>query len=175
MTTLGHYRPIMRLNITVVTTRSVGVAESKSIHGAFSRTLRRYNADGCLPGQRFSGGRRIFSVTELEAIRHRGRSVQVKTSEGAVLVYGRMSSRRLAKEGHLGQPMGRLREATAGRMVAGEFCNVAWGLSDRRPSLRRASQAYLAPETTQLWVTHPDRLACFGAGIVDQLLAETKK
>ncbi len=140
MTTLGHYRPIMRLNITVVTTRSVGVAESKSIHGAFSRTLRRYNADGCLPGQRFSGGRRIFSVTELEAIRHRGRSAQVKTSEGAVLVYGRVSSRRLAKEGHLGQPMGRLREATAGRMVAqgssamwlGDYLTVAQAFGGHR-------------------------------------------
>ncbi|MDA8270720.1 MAG: IS607 family transposase [Actinomycetota bacterium] len=157
--------------MAVVTVRFVGVAEAKSMLGVSSRTLRRYTAEGRLPDRRSPGGRRIFSVTELEAIQRRGRLVRPETSEGAVIVYGRVSSRRQAKEGDLGRQMERLREATAGRMIAGEFSDVASGLSDRRPGLRRALHACLAPEVTEIWITHPERLARFGVGIMEQLLS----
>ena len=148
----------------------VGVREAKAILGVTSRTLRRYTASGRLPDRRSPGGHRIFSVAELEAILHRRGEIPVSEGLGAVVLYARVSSRRQAQEGDLERQLARLREVAKHRVVAGEFSDVASGLSDRRSGLRRALLACQDSSVTELWVTHQERLARFGVGIIEQLL-----
>lgn len=150
--------------------RFVGVAEARAFLGVSSRTLRRYTAEGRLPDRRSPGGRRVFSLAELEAISHRRKLSSAEEGHGAVVLYARVSSRRQAKEGDLGRQMARLEQAARKRRVAGKFSDVASGLSERRSGLRGALRACLAPEVSELWVTHRERLARFGVGVAEQLL-----
>ncbi|MEV0050672.1 MerR family DNA-binding transcriptional regulator [Saccharopolyspora shandongensis] len=51
--------------------------------GVSTRTLRRDTQQGVLPDRRSAGGRRVFSVTELEDVRRRRESLP--PIEGVVL------------------------------------------------------------------------------------------
>lgn len=164
-------RTHVRARLTFVVDRLVGVAEARAMLGVSSRTLRRYTAEGKLPDRRSPGGRRVFSVVEIEAILHQRGKAPVGDGLGAVVLYGRVSSRRQAQEGDLDRQMAVLRNRAQDRLVLGEFSDVASGLSDRRAGLRRALRACLVPEVTELWVTHPERLARFGIGAIGQLLS----
>jgi putative resolvase len=95
----------------------------------------------------------------------------VSEGVGAVVLYARVSSRRQAQEGDLERQLARLRDTAKDRVVAGEFSDVASGPSDRRSGLRRALLACRDPSVTELWVTHQERLARFGVGIIEQLLS----
>lgn len=133
--------------------------------GVSTRTLRRYTDNGTLPDTRSPGGRRIFRKADLDQVKsHRG-----GRATGAVVLYGRVSSRRQEAEGDLGRQMARLRAAATGP-VFGEFTDVASGLSDRRYGVRRALSACMDPAVDTLMLTHPDRLARFGVGIIEHLL-----
>jgi predicted site-specific integrase-resolvase len=127
--------------------------------------MRRYTLQGKLPDVRGAGGRRIFQIRDLDALTSRG------LDDGAVVLYARVSSRRQWSEGDLDRQVGRLRDAVGGRGIAGEFTDVASGLSDRRTGLRRALTACTDPAVDTLMVTHPERLARFGVGVIEHLLA----
>lgn len=145
----------------------VSATRAARILGVSTRTLRRYTASGLLADRRSPGGKRIFSVVELEALRHgRGRLPDV---EGVVL-YGRVPSQRQRSEGDLDRQMARLRKAAAGRPVVGEFFDVASGLSDQRRGLRRALTWCQRPEVTVLLVEHEERLARFGTGVIRDVM-----
>ena len=133
--------------------------------GVSTRTMRRYTLQGKLPDVRGAGGRRIFQIRDLDALTSRG------LDDGAVVLYARVSSRRQWSEGDLDRQVGRLRDAAGGRIIAGEFTDVASGLSDRRTGLRRALTACTDPAVDTLMVTHPERLARFGVGVIEHLLA----
>lgn len=51
------------------------------------------------------------------------------------------------------------------------FTDVASGLSDRRAGLRKALAECMKPGVGRLVVEHPDRLARFGVGVIEHLLA----
>jgi putative resolvase len=53
----------------------------------------------------------------------------------------------------------------------GVFTDVASGLSDRRAGLRKALSECMKPGVDRLLVEHPDRLARFGVGLIEHLLA----
>ena len=95
---------------------------------------------------------------------------QLLTVCGSVVLYGRVSSHRQQQEGDLGRQLERLRAAAGDRSVAGEFCDVASGLSERRMGLRRALRACQAEHVTVLLVTHEERLARFGAGLLAEVV-----
>lgn len=132
--------------------------------GVSTRTLRRYTADGTLPDRRSPGGRRVFDTSELDRLSAR-RGDQPE-AVGAVVLYARVSSHRQRAEGDLDRQLGRLRAAAGSRPVAGEYFDVASGLSDKRKALRRALGACQADEVTALLVSHPERLARFGTGLL---------
>ena len=135
--------------------------------GVSTRTLRRYTQQGVLTDRRSPGGRRVFSLVELEAARkERGRLAPV---EGLVL-YARVSSQRQRSEGDLDRQMARLREAADGRTVVGEFWDVASGLSDQRRGLRRALEACQRPGVSVLLIEHEERLARFGVALVREVM-----
>jgi excisionase family DNA binding protein len=143
----------------------LSIAAAAARLGVSVRTVRRYTVDGKLPDTRSAGGRRIFRIVDLDAL------VTGRVSEGAVVLYGRVSSCRQQVEGDLDRQVATLREAAAGRVVAGQFTDVASGLSDRRKGLARALTACQDPAVDTLLVTHPDRLSRFGVGIIEHLLA----
>lgn len=157
--------------LVVVMEQMVGMRDARRMLGVSARTLRRYTAEGKLPDRRSPGGQRIFSIADLEAVMHQRKPSSPETGVAGVVIYGRVSSRRQAQEGDLDRQMALLRECARGRVVVGEFSDVASGLSDRRAGLRRAIRACLDPEVKELWVTHKERLARFGVGIIEQLLA----
>jgi putative resolvase len=129
--------------------------------GVSTRTLRRYTAEGRLPDARSAGGRRIFRIGDLDAITG-------KPSTGKAVGYARVSSRRQHAEGDLDRQVARLQQHHGGLVV---FTDVACGLSDRRAGLRKALSEWMKPGVDRLLVEHPDRLARFGVGLIEHLLA----
>lgn len=129
--------------------------------GVSTRTLRRYTAEGRLPDARSAGGRRIFRIGDLDAITR-------KPATGKAIGYARVSSRRQQAEGDLDRQVTRLQDRGADLVV---FTDVASGLSDRRAGLRKALSECMKPGVDRLLVEHPDRLARFGVGLIEHLLA----
>lgn len=129
--------------------------------GVSTRTLRRYTAEGRLPDARSAGGRRIFRIGDLDAITR-------KSSTGKAVGYARVSSRRQHAEGDLDRQVSRLQDRDSDLVV---FTDVASGLSDRRAGLRKALSECMKPGVDRLLVEHPDRLARFGVGLIEHLLA----
>ncbi|AOS94793.1 hypothetical protein AN480_27260 (plasmid) [Mycobacterium intracellulare subsp. chimaera] len=129
--------------------------------GVSTRTLRRYTQQGRLPDARSAGGRRIFRIGDLDAITS-------KPCAGNAIGYARVSSRRQQAEGDLDRQVGRLQEKQRDLLV---FTDVASGLSDRRAGLRKALSECMKPGVDRLLVEHPDRLARFGVGLIEHLLA----
>ena len=130
--------------------------------GVSTRTLRRYTQQGRLPDARSAGGRRIFRIGDLDAI---GR----KPCAGKAVGYARVSSRRQEAEGDLDRQVARPRAHAGDALVV--FTDVASGLSDRRAGLRKALGECMQPGVDRLLVEHPDRLARFGVGVIEHLLA----
>jgi putative resolvase len=129
--------------------------------GVSTRTLRRYTADGRLPDARSAGGRRIFRIGDLDTLAY-------KPSTGKAVGYARVSSRRQQAEGDLDRRVARLQDHADDLVV---FTDVASGLSDRRAGLRKALSECMKPGVDRLLVEHPDRLARFGVGVIEHLLA----
>jgi putative resolvase len=131
--------------------------------GVSARTLRRYTQEGKLPDRRSAGGRRVFRLADLDGS---GRN----TPGGRTVVYARVSSRRQQAEGDLDRQVSRLQDYVGeGDVVV--FSDVASGLSDRRVGLRKALTECMGREVNRLVVEHPDRLARFGVGLIEHLLA----
>ncbi|MFJ5548207.1 IS607 family transposase [Streptomyces sp. NPDC093225] len=137
--------------------------------GVSTRTLRRYTLEGVLEDRRSPGGRRVFRVGDLDALARRRGSAVVPASGGVVL-YGRVSSHRQRAEGDLERQMDRLRQAAGERLIVGEFTDVASGLSEKRKGMRRALRACQAEGVTSLLVTHDERLARFGTGLLAEVV-----
>ncbi|WP_190812498.1 MerR family DNA-binding transcriptional regulator [Saccharopolyspora pogona] len=74
-----------------MTDRLVPTTIAARMLGVSTRTLRRYTQQGVLPDRRSAGGRRVFSVAELEDVRRR--RGPVPPAEGVVL-YARVPSQR---------------------------------------------------------------------------------
>ncbi|HXA13272.1 MAG TPA: IS607 family transposase [Mycobacterium sp.] len=91
-----------------------------------------------------------------------------KPGAGRAVGYARVSSRRQQADGDLDRQVGRLREHDTELVV---FSDVASGLSERRAGLRKALGECMKPGVDRLVVQHPDRLARFGVGLIEHLLA----
>lgn len=141
--------------------------------GVTVRTMRYYTSVGRLPDRRGPGGRmgdrRVFIRSEVEALKiKRG---YPRDPDSKVVIYARVSSHRQAKEGDLTLQIARL-QATAGKQeVFGTYQDIRSGLADNRPGLRAALEACRRPEVRELLITHPERLARFGTGIIENLLS----
>ncbi|MCC3770765.1 IS607 family transposase [Streptomyces sp. UNOC14_S4] len=147
----------------------VSAGRAAKLIGVSTRTLRRYTLEGVLEDRRSPGGRRIFRVGDLDAVARR-RGAPNLPPAGGVVLYGRVSSHRQRSEGDLDRQMARLRQAAGDRIVAGEFSDVASGLSDKRKGLRRALRACQAESVTTLLVTHEERLARFGTAMLAEVV-----
>jgi putative resolvase len=77
-------------------------------------------------------------------------------------------SRRQQADGDRDRQVARLRAHDDAVVV---FSDVASGVSDRRAGLRQVLGECMKPGVDRLVVAHPDRLARFGVGVIEQLLA----
>lgn len=136
--------------------------------GCSVRTLRWYTKTGKLTDRRSTGGQRRFQLAELRAFR--GDPV----APAGVVLYARVSSRRQKDEGDLDRQVERLEQLAeaSGKRVVATYRDVASGLSDTRRGFLAALRKCAGQDVTELWVTHPDRLARFGRGGLEVLLSE---
>jgi predicted site-specific integrase-resolvase len=81
--------------------------------GVTSRTLRRYAGEGKLPDVRGAGNRRIFLVSDIDALTS-------KRGAGKATGYALVSSRRQQAEGDPGRRAARLRAAVAAEARSGD-------------------------------------------------------
>lgn len=147
----------------------IDTARAAQMLGVSVRTMRYYTDTGRLPDRRIGTRRRKFLRSDLDKFKaERG---YTKDIGRAVVIYARVSSHRQAKEGDLDRQVTRLRAAAGKRPVHSVHRDIASGLSERRAGLRAALAACQAQEVGELLITHPERLARFGTGIIEQLLA----
>jgi len=164
----------MMMPVSTCDDRLLPLREARHLTGLSSTTLRRWTKDGRLVDRRSVGGHRRFLVSELEAATGARFRRALDGKQPTVVIYGRVSSRRQAGEGDLDRQMGRLKDWVLEHrpsMAVESFSDVASGLSDRRPGLRRALERCQAEEVVELVVAHPERLARFGTGLITSLLA----
>ena len=116
----------------------------------------------------------MFLISDLEAFTGVPFRRLLGEKQPTVVLYGRVSSRRQASEGDLDRQMSRLREWVEKHrraVIVESFSDVASGLSDRRPGLRRALERCQDDDVVELVVAHTERLARFGTGLITSLLS----
>ena len=146
----------------------LSIGEAAALLGLQVRTLRLYANQGRLPCERGPGARRAFRRPDVERLRDQrlGRRL------GALVLYARVSSHRQAQEGDLKRQLARLESYAGQRVIAARYHDIASGLAEGRAGLRRALAACARPGVSELVVTHRERLARFGTGAIEQLLAQ---
>lgn len=153
--------------------RLLPLREARRLTGLSETTLRKWMAEGRIPQRRTPSGQRRFAISDLEDAC--GGPLRPGSRLRAVTVcYARVSSRRQASEGDLAGQQERLEAWVAVERAASDvevFSDVGSGLSDRRGGLRRALIRCQAPEVSELVVEHRERLARFGVGTIEVLLA----
>jgi excisionase family DNA binding protein len=145
----------------------LSIADAAALLGVKVRTLRLWANEGRLPFERGPLGRRLFYHPDIERLR----AARIGERPPAVVLYARVSSHRQEKEGDLTRQRQRLRTAMADREIAGDFADIASGLSEKRSGLRRALITCAQPAVGELVITHRERLARFGVGPLETLLA----
>ena len=147
----------------------IGTTEAAQMLGVSSRTMRYYTSTGKLIDRRGLGRHRVFIRSEIESFKlKRGYS---RDQGQQVVIYARVSSRRQVKEGDLARQIARLKKAAGSKEIHSIHQDIASGLSDRRAGLRKALAACREPAVGELLITHPERLARFGTGIITEMLA----
>jgi excisionase family DNA binding protein len=146
----------------------IDTAQAAQMLGVSVRTMRYYTDTGRLPDRRSGTRRRKFLRSDLDRFKlERG---YIRDTGKAVVLYARVSSHRQAKEGDLERQIARLKVAAGRRTIHSVHKDIASGLSERRAGLRAALAACQEAEVGELLVTHPERLARFDTGIIEQLL-----
>ena len=106
----------------------------------------------------------MFRLADLHAL-NTGR----KDSRTGVVIYARVS--RAGQKDDLVRQVEDLERAAEGRTVLATYSDVASGLSDKRRGLGKLLRRVEAGDVSAVLVTHPDRLARFGLGVIEHHLA----
>jgi predicted site-specific integrase-resolvase len=142
----------------------VPMSRARATLGVSSRTLRRYTASGKLPDLRSPGGHRVLRIADLHALH-----AEHEDRRTGVLIYARVSC--AGQKDDLVRQIEDLERAAEGRVVLATFSDVASGLSDKRRGLKKLLRRAEDGDVSAVLVTHPDRLARFGLGVIEHHLA----
>lgn len=163
------------LDVALILFQNIGmeklypINEAAQILGVHIDTLRRWERQGNLRAVRTIGGRR--QIPESEIYRLTGGKPVSPISR--IAVYARVSSRDQKAKGDLDRQIDHLKS----QLPTGNFeeavivTDVASGLSDRRPGLRRLMEMAAKGEITDLAITYKDRLTRFGFGYLEAYFA----
>lgn len=150
----------------------IGIAAK--LIGVSTKTLRRWDKEGKLiPAIRTLGRHRRYETTTLPGQKSKRADADHKTSVKTperVAASIRVSSTKQKND------LGRQREQVEiyaterGWQLEQVFQDVASGLNDRRPGLRRLLEASRMGHLDRILITYDDRLARFGTNLLEWLL-----
>ena len=127
-----------------------------------TETLRRWSLDGKLPVMKTAGGRRRYSLEDIEKL-----SPISQTSAGVpqevVVGYARVSSHDQKAAGDLERQIARLQKAGATTV----YRDVASGLSETRAGLKQMLRRAETGDLNRVLIVTRDRLARFGVGFIE--------
>ncbi len=142
----------------------VPMSRARATLGVSSRTLRRDTASGKREDLRSPGGHRVFRMADLHVL-----NAEREDGRTGVLIYARVSC--AGQKDDLVRQIEDLERAAEGRVVLATFSDVASGLSDKRRGLKKLLRRVEDGDVSAVLVTHPDRLARFGPGVIEHHLA----
>jgi len=149
----------------------IGIAAK--IIGVTTKTLRRWDKDGKLePTLRTKGGHRRYETTELPGQEGKTRGTDQEASlqpPERVVGYIRVSSTKQRDD--LARQREQVENYATGRgwQIEQVFQDIASGLNDQRPGLRRLLEAGRAGHLDRILITYDDRLARFGTNLLEWL------
>ena len=150
----------------------IGIAAK--IIGVTTKTLRRWDKEGKLgPTIRTRGGHRRYETTELPGqegkTRGHNQRVPIEPPE-RVAGYIRVSSTKQKDDLDRQREQVKDYAAERGWQVEQVFQDIASGLNDQRPGLRRLLEVGRAGHLDRIIITYDDRLARFGTNLIEWLL-----
>lgn len=137
-------------------------AEAAERFSLSRRSLIRYEEDGLIEPVRTPGGQRRYPESEL--LRLYGLEKKAKQNGDKAGLYSRVSTRKQAESGNLERQTQRLKEyaQVAGLDTVEVYEEIASGLNENRPQLRKLMKAITAGKVNVVVVEYKDRLARFG-------------
>lgn len=106
----------------------------------------------------------MFRLADLHVL-----NAEHEDKRAGVVVYGRVWC--AGQKDDLVRQIEDLEGAAEGRVVLATFSDVASGLSDKRRGLKKLLRRVEDGDVSAVVVTHPDRLARFGLGVIEHRLA----
>jgi len=131
-------------------------------------TLNRWQAKGKLKPIYTPGGHRRYLESDLRTVMGLRAEADAQATQRAI-VYARVSTRKQDEAGNLQRQKERLvtHAIEQGYQVVGVLTEVASGLNERRPQLRKALKQIATGQADILVVEYRDRLARFGFEYLD--------
>jgi excisionase family DNA binding protein len=151
--------------------RYYAIGETAEILGVSVQTLRRWDKLGKLsPDVRTGGGHRRYSETALRQFL--GKPLELPGSERKVVLYARVPR---GHKDELQAQVDTLKAFCAGKGWSFDevLAEVGSALNTRRPKLRRLLKDGLNGRVDRVIVTHRDRLARFGADLIEDVLKQS--
>lgn len=147
----------------------LSIGEEAKRLGVHPNRLRAWEKQGLIRPVRLPSGQRRYPIDEINRILGTG---GIKAEPDAVVIYGRVSTKKQADAGNLERQMERLREYARekGYRVVAEYSDVASGLNQNRRGLERVLKAAERGEFKKLLIEYPDRLARFGYAYLERHL-----
>ena len=130
--------------------------------GVSTETLRRWSLDGRLPVMKTAGGRRRYSLEDIERLSPTSQTPAGVPQE-VVVGYARVSSHDQKASGDLERQVAHLKEAGATTV----YRDVASGLSETRAGLNQMLRRAETGDLNRVLIVTRDRLARFGVGFIE--------
>ncbi len=136
-------------------------------------TVNRWQAKGILHPVYTPGGHRRFLESNLRAVMGLD-ALPSPDAAKRVIVYARVSTRKQADAGNLQRQKERLvtHAVEQGYQVGSVLTEIASGLNENRPRLRKALKQIAAGQADIILVEYRDRLARFGFKYLDLFVTE---
>ena len=146
-----------------MTEKLLSISKAAAYLGISKATINRWQAKGKLHPVYTPGGQRRFLESDLRA----AVGLDAVTTPGAAkraIVYARVSTRKQAEAGNLQRQKERLvtHAVEQGYQVVAVLTEIASGLNERRPKLRKALKQMADGQADIILVEYQDRLARFG-------------
>jgi excisionase family DNA binding protein len=140
----------------------LSISEARKYLNVSRATIDRWQAKGAIHPTYTPGGHRRFREADLRAAI--GLEEQAPTGQTRAVIYARVSTRKQADSGNLTRQEERLvtYAVKKGYQVIATLTEIASGINEQRPQLRKGLQLIAEKKTDVLVVEFKDRLARFG-------------